>query len=292
MSVHAVPKHSTAAKLPDQLTNNPVDEEMFSDIDFSEQSTRLLRQSGSQTMFLTKTSGLMVLYSLFPVGVNLFILFRPVDSKIMYRTMNMALMTWVYLALSLLCKFLGGCLNRLLSGLQALLFILDCVFTSLTFFGLYWFFDNINASAYEYSGHYVIIGGFCLCALSMGFLFSTLIRLRSSKYSVVAGLFFMPLFVIIALVVIANVFTIHTMKAYQYTLVGLWFTLAALYISLNSKFILSLRLEKYYDHEIVYAFFCYNTDIVLFFWIDLCKSLCSGKKKKNRGQLRQSNEMA
>ena len=294
MSNKAVPMHEIAGKPQDNITMNPVEEEMFSDFEISNESRKLLRESRSQAMFLTKIAGLMVFASLFPVGVNLFIIFQQIAAKTLYRSMNMDVMTWVYLGLAIFVSLLGGCMNRFLAKLQPILFLLFCVFSGLTFFGLFWFFNNTNESAYEYSGHYVIIIGFCLCAMSMGYLFSTLIRVRNISYSVLAGLFFMPVFVIIALVVCANVFTVHTMKAYQYTLVGLAFSMIGLYISLNSKFMLTLRLEKYYENEIAYGFFCMKTDILLFFWIDLCKTIFGKKKKKNRRrpEIRGSQELA
>lgn len=294
MSNRAVPTHEIAGKPQDDLTINPVEEEMFSEMEDSEESKYLLRESRSQAMFLTKIAGLMVFASLFPVGVNLFIIFKQIDAKILYRSMNMDVMTWVYLGLAIFVSLLGGCMNKFLAKLQAILYLLFCVFSALTFFGLFWYFNTTNESAYEYSGHYVIIIGFCLCAMSMGYLFSTLIRVRNISYSVLAGIFFMPVFVIIALVVCANVFTVHTMKAYQYTLVGFFFSLIGLYISLNSKFMLTLRLEKYYEHEIVYGFFCMKTDIFLFFWIDLCKSIFGKKKKKNKRRpvIRGAQELA
>ena len=248
----------------------------------------LLRESKSQGMFLTKTAGLFIVYTGFFVGVNLFIIFNMIQAKIWYRSMRMDILTWVFLGLACITKFLASFGNRFLKKAQFLLFILDCVFSALTFFGVFWYMETTNANAYEYSGHYVIIAGFCFAAMSFGFMFSTLIRVQASIFSVTAGLVFMNAFAIGALVMVYSIWTIHTMKFYQYFLVWLLCLFLSLYVSLNSAYIMRHRLEKYYDNEIFYCFFCYSTDWFSMFWVDMCKGLFQKKPKKPKHKKRRN----
>ena len=288
MSELAVPKHSQAeVSSNNQGENSDFEESLHSDTDLSKTDVQiLLRESKSQGMFLTKTAGLFVVYTTFFIAVNLFIIFDMIRAKVMYRSMKMETMTWVYLGLVIVIKLLASCANKVLKKVQTLLFFIDCILSSFVFFGIFWFSETVNANAYEYNGHYVIIFGFCMSALSFGFMFSTLIRLKDKKYSVLWGVIFMSVFTVLALVIVFSVWTIHTMKFYQYFLVWFICTLLSCYIAMNSSFILKLREEKYYDNEIVYCFFCFFTDWFSMFWVDLFKSMFKKKKKKNRNRNR------
>ena len=286
MSELAVPKHNTntlKSGVPIQMTSqdSSLEDSLHSETDLTNDDPEiLLRESKSQHMFLTKTGGLFVVYTGCFVLVNFFIILNMVKAKILYRSMNMMTMTWVYFALCIVIKLLGGFGNRCLKKVQSLLFIVDCILSSFVYFGIYWFCETVNSSAYEYNGHYVIIVGFCLAAMSMGYMFSTLIRFKNTKYNVFTGVIMMSLFVIGTLIAVANIWTIHTMKSYQYCMVFFWFLVLELYIAINSNFILKLRLEKYYDHEMAYCFFCFCTDWIAMFWVDLCKNMFKSKKKR------------
>ena len=222
------------------------------------------------------------------VGVNLFIIFSMIQAKIWYRSMRMEIMTWVYLCLAILVKLLGGFGNRCLKKAQFLLFVVDCVLSSFVFFGFFWLFETTNSNADEYSGHYIIIAGFCFCAMSFGYLFSTLIRVKNAIYSIPAGLVFMNLFSAGALLIVYSIWTIHTMRFYQYFMMWLWCLVMSAYIAFNSSYIMKHRLEKYYDNEIFYCFFCFSTDWFSMFWVDMCKSCFSKKPKKKSRHNRNS----
>jgi hypothetical protein len=189
-------------------------------------------------------------------------------------------MVWVYLSLAIVIKLLGSFGNSCFSKMQSLFFVLDIVFSSLAFFGIYWLCETINSNAYEYNGHFVIITGFCLNAMSFGFLFSTLISRKDRKYSILAGIVIMGLLIAGALGIVHGIWTIQTMKFSHYLAVWLAIMGVAFYISLNSHFIVTMREEKYYDDEFIYCFFCFFTDWFSVFWFDLCRSFTKGKKKK------------
>lgn len=284
MSELAVPEHqkrNMSGYNPNLEEGSDLEDSLHTTTSLSHENPEiLLRESKSQGMFLTKTAGLFIVYTGFFVAVNLFIIFSMIQAKIWYRSMRMEVMTWVFLGLAVLVKLLGSFMNRFLKKVQFLLFLVDCIFSSFVFFGIFWYFETTNSNAYEYSGHYVIIAGFSFCCMAFGYLFSTLIRVQSSIYSVVAGLVFMNVFSIGALVMVYSIWTIHTMRFYQYFLVWFWCFLISLYIALNSSYVMRFRLEKYYDNEIFYLFFCFSTDWFSMFWVDMCRSCFQKKSKK------------
>lgn len=285
MSELAVPHHKQD-KINMSSSNGEIEsnfqESLHSETDLSEDPRILLRESKSYTIFLTKTAGMFIIYTSFFVLVNMFIIFDVVRSKTFNRSMNMKYMVWVYFCLAIAIKLLGSFGNSCFAKLQTVLFLLDIVFSSLTFFGLYWWCETINSNAYEYSGHFVIITGFCLNAMSYGFLFSTLISRKDRKYSILAGIVIMGILIALALGIVHGIWTIQTMKFGHYAAVWCAIMGVGLYIAFNSHFIVNMREEKYYDDEFIYCFFCYFTDWFSMFWIDLCKSMTKKKKKKSK----------
>jgi hypothetical protein len=284
MSELAVPDHqnrNTSGYNPALNEGSDLEDSLHTTTSLTHENPEiLLRESKSQGMFLTKTAGLFIVYTGFFVGVNLMIIFSMVQAKILYRSMNMETMTWVFLGIAAFLKILASFGNRFLKKIQMVLFFLDCILSSFVFFGMFWFFETTNSNAYEYSGHYIIISGFCFCAMSFGYLFSTLIRVKNAIYSVPAGLIFMNIFSAGALLIVYSIWTIHTMKFFQYFMMWMWCFVMSAYIALNSSYIMKHRLEKYYDNEIFYCFFCFSTDWFTMFWVDMCKSCFSKKPKK------------
>ena len=240
--------------------------------------------------FLTKTAGLMVLYTLFFLGMSLFIVFNLIRAKLWYRSMNLRSTVWVFFIFAIIFKLIGSFANRFLKKIQGLLFILDCIFSAFAFFGLYWHFETINSNAYEYNGHYVIIYGVCFFSTSMGFLFSTLIRLRRTPYSVMTGIVIMSIFTIITLSIIKAVWPVHNMKFYKYFTVWFWMLILQIYVAFNSKFILEKRAKKLYAKDFIHVFFAYNTDWFSFFWVDVFKTIMAKKKSKKKLKKRKRNK--
>ena len=92
------------------------------------------------------------------------------------------------------------------------LYAVDCVLSTLAYFGSYYFFDNVLPNAYQYSGHYVIMCAFMFCATALGFMFSTMFGKPGSHYSWFFGLMMMSLFNGIAIIFFVIFYPITTMK--------------------------------------------------------------------------------
>lgn len=290
MSLKAVPKHThtvTESKLtPPDKSDESLSESLHSESDseLSEESVqKFVANMKSPNLFLTRVAGLMIFYNLCLVSMAVFIIFDLIRAKMLYRSMDMRATVWVFFVLALIVKMAGSFGNKYLGKVMGPLFIADCLFSLFAFFGFYWFFETVNASSYEYNGHYVIIFGFCLLASSFGFLFSTLIKLKRTPYSVLAGVIMMSVFNIIALAIVKGVWKIHNMRFHKYFLIWLWFLFFNLYIALNSKFMLERRAGRLLEKETIHAFFSYSTDWFSFFWIDMFASF---KKKKDKKKLK------
>ena len=286
MSMMAVPKDIntvTESKLtPPDKSNESLSESLHSDSDsdVSEESVKkFVSDMKSSNLFLTRIAGLMIFYNLCLLSMALFIIFDMIRAKMLYRSMDMKATVWVFFVFALIIKMIGSFGNKYLSKVMGLLYLVDCIFSAFAFFGLYWFFETVNANSYEYNGHYVIICGFVLLSTSFGFLFSTLIKLKRTPYSVLAGIIMMTIFNIIALAIIKAIWKIHNMKFYKYFLIWMWFLFFNIYIALNSKYLLEKRAGRFLETESTHGFFTYTTDWFSFFWIDMFSSF---KKKKNK----------
>ena len=290
MSVQAVPKDIntvTESKLtPPDNSDESLSESLHSETDseISEESVKkFVSDMKNPGNFLTKIAGLMIFYNICLLIMAFFIIVDMIRAKMFYRSMDMKATVWVFFVFALLIKFIGSFANKYLGKVMGLLYILDCLFSAFAFFGLYWFFETVNANSYEYNGHYVIICGFCLLSSSLGFLFSTLIKLKNTPYSVLAGIIMMSIFNIIALAIVKGIWKIHNMKFYKYFLIWMWFLFFNIYIAINSKYLLEKRADRFLEKEIIHAFFTYSTDWFSFFWLDTFSSFKKKKsKKKNK----------
>lgn len=266
--------------------------------DFSSQSIAiLLKESKSKSYFLTKSAVTLMFYMACLVLVNFLILFDMVRARIWNRALNMKVFTWVFLSLSIILKFLGGFGNRIFKKVQFLFYFLDVIFTTMAYFGIYWFLEQKDSSTYKYTGHYLLVITFMYFAMTLGFVFSTLVRTPREIYSVTAGFLMMPVFTGTCLIIIRYTWTTLQLRPYEYVLIWLMSFIDTIYLVLEARFMLTLRLKKLYDHEIYYAFFCYNTDIFFSFWVDLFKYRKQMKKKakkkaKEKKKLKKQKEEA
>jgi hypothetical protein len=277
----------TESKLtPNDDNSQSFSESLHSDSESeaSEESVKkFVSDMKSRNLFLTKIAGLMIFYNFCMVAMALFIIFDMIRAKMLYRSMDLKATVWVFFVFALIVKFAGSFGNKYLSKIQGFLYIVDCVLSAFAFFGFYWYFETVNANSYEYNGHYVIICGFVLLSTSFGFLFSTLIKLKNTHYSMLAGIIMMTVFNIIALSIVKGVWKIHNMQFYKYFLIWMWFLFLNIYIAVNSKYLLENRAGRFLEKETIYGFFTYSTDWFSFFWIDMFKSFKKKKgKKKNK----------
>lgn len=297
----AVPKDIntvTESKLtPPDKSDSSLSESLHSssDSEGSEVSVKkFVSDMKNPNVFLTKIAGLMIFYNLCLLAMSIFILADLIRAKMLYRSMDMKNTVWVFFVFALIVKMAGSFGNKFLGKMMGLLFILDCVLSAFAFFGFYWFFETVSADSYEYNGHYVIICGFCLLSTAFGFLFSTLIRLKRTPYSALAGIIMMSVFNIIALAIVKGIWKIHNMRFYKYFLIWMWFLFLNIYIAVNSKYLVERRGGRFLEKEGIHGFFTYSTDWFSFFWIDMITSMKSkkGKKKNKKKKKRKPNSVS
>lgn len=293
MSEMAVPKelHTATESRPSHIEDDSQDlqislhsgESYTTTSSESEEEKVYLKDLKNPNLFLTKTAGMMIVYTTFWVAAGLFIIFNMIRSKVLYRSMNLKATVWVFFVFALITKVVASFAHKFVGKFHLILFALDIVLSTLAFFGLYWHFEMVNSDSYQYNGHFVVISGFMFFSTAFGFLFSTLIRLKHTPYSAIAGILMMTIFNIIALSITRATWRVHNVKFYQYFLLWFYFFILDLYIAINAKFILERRKEVYTSKQVLRAFFNFNTDWFSFFWVDLFKSM-KGKKKKNKNK--------
>ena len=236
----------------------------------------------SPANFLTKTALLMVFYTFFFVVMSLVIVFNMIRAKMTYREMNLKVTVWVFFVFAFIFKIIGACGNKYINKVQPLLYVLDVIFSSIAFLGLYWHFEMINADKYVYEGHFVVICGVTFFSTAVGFLFSTFIRMKKVVYSIPAGVVLMTISNIICLALVNGMWTVHDVKFYKLFAIWFWYLVLAIYIALNAKFMLERRAKTLNENDVVHAFFAFNIDWCSYFWVDLFQSAMAKKKKKNK----------
>lgn len=295
MSVHAVPNNeqtiTSAVRTNEEETHQNLSVSLHSgNTDSSSQDSSedeqkvMLSEVKNANLFLTKAAFLMIVYTSFFVWTSIFIIFNMIRSKILYRSMNLKATVWVFFTFALITKILASFAHKFVKKFLAVLYVIDIVLSTFAFLGLYWHFEMVNSDAYQYNGHFVIISGFLFFSTAFGFLFSTLIRLKHTPYSAIAGIIMMTIFNIICLSIVKASWKVHNVKFYQHFLLWFYFFILDVYVAVNAKFVLEQRKEKYESKEIFRAFFNFNTDWFSFFWIDLFKSMKNKKKKKKKSK--------
>lgn len=84
----------------------------------------------------------------------------------------------------------------------------------------------------------------------------------------------------ITIKIVESLWVTNPLTSIEIMLIFIMHILLALYICINSYLLVKRRGNKFYEHEIYYAFFTYYTDIFSYFWIDLVELLLHNKKKK------------
>lgn len=163
--------------------------------------------------FLTRTAMFMVFYVALWVGIAFCILIHPDYARVMWISMQMNIFFWVYALIAFLVKCVASFFGPKMRRFMKVLYLIDCIFSALAYFGSFYFFDNILPNAYQYSGHYVIMCSFLFCSTALGFLFSTLCGKKGSHYNWFFGLLLMSLFNGINIIFFVFFYPIETMKS-------------------------------------------------------------------------------
>lgn len=201
-------------------------------------------------------------------------------------------MTPVLLGLSIAIKLSFSIIGKKIRNLATVCFLIDFFITFWIGLGLYFWLDERLRKYYIYEGHYMILIGFTLLLNSMFFLISTYLRSKKRKkneYNYIIGIALMSVSTFVGLFVSSQLYTDTPLVMQEYIITFSVFTLFNIYLCVNSYFLIQYRLEKFYQHEAMYAFFCYWGDILFVFWYDLFLSSRSKKRKKKKKTKKNKN---
>jgi len=174
----------------------------------------------------------------------------------------------VLIGVKVVMSFLGF----LLRGLSTVLFLVDCYLINTFVISLYFYLEGYHQSQYTANGFWVVAFSFALFGASIGFVISCMIKDNKRVYNFILGIVLMTAFAAILLQASMKLFPTPNFNKSQFIVVLGIVGAYNLYFAINSYQIITFRTEKFYDDEFSYCFFCYFTDWLLFFWIDLFKN--------------------
>jgi hypothetical protein len=221
--------------------------------------------------FLTKTGMFMVFYVAIWVVITIMILLHRNYVRVLWISMEMKVFIWPILILAFLIKCFASFCIQYARKFMKFLYLLDCIFSGMAFFGSYYYFENILPNAYQYSGHYVIMSSFMFLTTAFGFIFSTLFRKKDQYYSTGVGILLMSLFNLIAIACFIAFYPIETMKSSRYLYLFLFYFVFNCYIAFNAKLTVMKRSKKFFENDGIFCFFTFCTDWFSYFWIDWCR---------------------
>jgi hypothetical protein len=235
----------------------------------SEASINLL-DSNNRNMFLTKVGITFMLYSLAMFCTAIFILIDIRRTTIVYRDWSLQTVMWLFLAVTLVIKIIFGFFGVYVRKLAKIAFPIDLFATVVFILGLYYYLDSAKTTTnYSYAPFVVIV---CVNFFTSSFFFTlaTLYHSRSKEFNYLLGTLLMTVFNVVAIVGLAYGWKqVVTITPWQYAGVGIAFLFINLYISVNSYYLINVRLDKFSESDAVWAFYCYWTDWVFAFWKNL-----------------------
>lgn len=201
--------------LKDEKDNNTVSEvseNLYLSFDSDMTSDNLVFHMTDRNAFLTKTGMFMALYTGLWSLISIGLLLKPDYARTLWISMEMNIFFWVYTFIAFIIKCFGSFGVGYARKFMKILYFLDLIFSGLSFFGSFYFFENILPNAYQYSGHYVIMCAFMFLTTSLGFIFSTMFRKKTVYYNTAMGLLLMCGFNLIAIACFNIFYKIDTMK--------------------------------------------------------------------------------
>lgn len=257
------------------------------DSDASEPSVNLL-DSNNRNLFLTKVGITFMLYSLAMFCTAIFILIDIRRTTIVYRDWSLQTVLWIFLAISVTIKIAFGIFGAHIRKLAKIIFPVDLFATVIFILGLYYYLDSAKTTTYYSYAPFVVI--FCVNFFTSSFFFTlaTLYHSRSKEFNYILGSILMTFFNVVAIVGLAYGWKqVVTITPWQYAIVGIAFLFLNLYISVNSYYLVNVRVDKFSESDAVWAFYCYWTDWVFPFWKNLFENTSRIIKAKRR--LRKKN---
>ena len=126
------------------------------------------------------------------------------------------------------------------------------------------------------------------------FIISTFIKnsKKNQRFNAFYSFILMSVSSIIGLFISNRIFVEVDTHYQTFILFFIFLSIFNLYFSYNSSLLLRYRKKKYYEHEAIYAFFCYFGDWIFIFWRDLLKHSRLYKKAKLRHKMAKKQKKA
>lgn len=236
----------------------------------------LLKYSSSKNIFLARLSLYFLLAYIPPVLTCIYILYDIDFARVYYRQFFINYAFFYLLGTSVGIKLVMGLFGYKFTGrkdekifflfslgnLAPLLFIIDCALHLVVWMGWYFEIDNFITTLYIYNGHYLIIFTFNIFVSFFLFFFSTLKRNGGSVYDMIGGLVIMAIGNVVTTKTIQGLWTTINVCNSRYTQIILALIVFDAYIVYNSYKVINCRINKFYEHEFIYCYYCYYTDLI------------------------------
>ena len=281
-------KSQKSDKEPSKSSSSDNKSESFSS-ELSESSAEsikiLLEESNQKPNFLFKTGVLFFIYLLCLTIMSIFVRFDVVRARFWFRAMRAGVLGWIALGLACAIKLLLSFGGQKLRIIMTPAYVLDCLLSMIAFLGIYFFSEDYTRGEYRRHLHeYMILGSWILTLSITGFLIATMIATRKG-YNFFIAFAFMELMTILGIIMAIFLWNTGNITTSRYIGLSVFLTVFNLYFSLNSFLCVKYRGKKFFEKDQVYNFFCYWTDIITWFWLDIfsnTKVMKKRAKKKRR----------
>lgn len=241
--------------------------------------TLTIKEAKCYNRFLLKVGFEFSLYYLVLIAMLLFVLLDVRNTRRMYRLMYLNIVMWIFLAVCLIIRLTISIIGQQMRVILKFFYFLDVVLMAFFIVGLFYFLqEQVDNTYYTYSP-FVVVYVVNLFTASLLFSMTTFYKSRKYRYNFFIGFGLMT--VGTTLVSIGFYYfwkSVVTVTIAQY--IGIIFIMALhnIYFSVNAYFMVRYRAEQVYQHDSVYAFYRFWTDMFYFFWRDM---FVGSYKKKN-----------
>jgi hypothetical protein len=214
-------------------------------------------------------------------------------ARVYYRQYYINYLFWYLVVLTIAIKVLFGLIGHKLTGrpeeslfglkiwnIAPYIFVLDCALHFAIWLGWYFEIGNYITNPYVYNGHYLIIFTINAFVSFILYFFTTLRRNGRNVYGLFFGLTAMSIGNIITTKIIQGVWTSINVANGRYFLIMLTMIFFNAFIVYNSFMVINYRVTKFYEHEFIYCYYCFYTDLVLSVPFDRRKAKALGPSNK------------
>lgn len=284
---------------PPQLDNNEKEqtiESIGSSLIFFEddidKDALLLRDTDSRNLYLTKVGLIFSLYYLI-LCLNFLVIYTNKDEvRRKYFAFHIFDDMWTYAICLAFIKVIFSLFGRFIRSFSKLFFVIDIVLANIFVMGLFFYLNGYLQTMYQSEGYIVPVCCMVLFSSSIGLVVSAMVKDNKRLYNYWAGMFFTNFFGIATLLGIFYSGIFENFSIFNCYVILAGSVAYNIYIVLNSFQTITFRVEKFYDNEHIYAFFCYWTDWILFTWIDIFRSSKYHRMQQKKHRMKREAELA